>query len=98
MKPEGTWLHDTQPISATPIVTTPANSAGRASVRSLARLFQPMVRGEGGALQRNVGLGLFIVSELARAHGGGVAVESNPLAGTRFSFEFPQARAPVPVA
>lgn len=56
-----------------------------------AALFQPMVRGteEGGA-SRSVGLGLFIVSEIARAHGGKVAVASAAPGGTTFTATFPQ--------
>lgn len=49
------------------------------------RLFQPMVRGsEGGDVRRSVGLGLYIVAEIARAHGARVAVDSDPARGTLF--------------
>lgn len=55
-----------------------------------ARMFEPMVRGasETGAT-RSVGLGLFIVSEIAKAHGGHVEVASSAGAGTTFSATFP---------
>jgi phosphoserine phosphatase RsbU/P len=49
-------------------------------------LFLPLVRGahdERGS--RSVGLGLYIVSEIARAHGGTMEVESELHAGTRFT-------------
>ncbi len=54
-------------------------------------LFEPMVRGssEGGA-SRSVGLGLFIVREIARAHGGRVSVESGANLGTTFTVTFPR--------
>jgi sigma-B regulation protein RsbU (phosphoserine phosphatase) len=39
---------------------------------------------------RSMGLGLFIVSEIARAHGGRAHVESTAEAGTRFVVEFPR--------
>jgi sigma-B regulation protein RsbU (phosphoserine phosphatase) len=54
-------------------------------------LFEPMVRGavETGT-QRSVGLGLFIVREIAKAHGGGVRVESTAAAGTTFVVTFPR--------
>jgi len=54
------------------------------------RMFQPLVRGtEGGAL-RSVGLGLYIVSEIAKAHGGEVTVRSNEADGTTFLASFPR--------
>jgi len=56
-----------------------------------AQLFQPMVRGEVDASSRSVGLGLYIVSEIAKAHGGAVAVESELDSGTVFTMSFPSA-------
>jgi sigma-B regulation protein RsbU (phosphoserine phosphatase) len=54
------------------------------------RLFHPLVRG-GDATNTggSVGLGLYIVSEIAKAHGGTVGVTSEPNAGTRFTATFP---------
>jgi sigma-B regulation protein RsbU (phosphoserine phosphatase) len=55
-----------------------------------ARLFQPMVRGvQDGSPTRSVGLGLYIVAEIARAHGGDVRVESDAAQGTTFIVRFP---------
>jgi sigma-B regulation protein RsbU (phosphoserine phosphatase) len=48
------------------------------------RLFDPMVRG-GDHASRGVGLGLYIVREIARAHGGGVEVRSTAGEGTTFT-------------
>ncbi|HEX2542492.1 MAG TPA: ATP-binding protein [Caldimonas sp.] len=57
--------------------------------RALASLFEPMVRGSGSdQAPRSVGLGLFIVRAIARAHGGDVAVRSEQDAGTEFVFSF----------
>lgn len=54
-------------------------------------LFQPMVRGTvTGAANRSVGLGLYIVSEVARAHGGAVRVASSAAEGTEFLAAFPR--------
>jgi phosphoserine phosphatase RsbU/P len=55
-----------------------------------ARLFLPLSRGEPerGA-SRGVGLGLYIVSEIARAHGGSVSVWSTAAQGTTFSVDVP---------
>jgi sigma-B regulation protein RsbU (phosphoserine phosphatase) len=51
----------------------------------LPRLFEPMVRGdEQNAGGRGVGLGLYIVREIARAHGGTVHARSAEGEGTRF--------------
>jgi sigma-B regulation protein RsbU (phosphoserine phosphatase) len=59
----------------------------------LPRLFEPMVRGEARPTDRSVGLGLFIVREIARAHGGSVSVDSAPGGGTTFTFQAPRAKA-----
>jgi len=49
-----------------------------------------MTRGaEAGREVRSVGLGLFIVSEIAKAHGGVVEVVSTAQAGTTFAVRFP---------
>ena len=53
------------------------------------RLFGLMVRGEGEASkQHGVGLGLFIVSEIMKAHGGSISVESTAKDGTIFVATF----------
>ncbi|MBG6071317.1 alpha/beta fold hydrolase [Polaromonas sp. CG_23.6] len=55
-------------------------------------LFELMVRGcDQVNSGRSVGLGLFIVSEIAKAHGGRVSVTSTPEGVTTFSVVIPQA-------
>jgi len=54
------------------------------------RLFQPFVRGDTHRNQNGLGLGLFIVNEIAKAHGGRMTVVSTGEA-TRFTFEMPTA-------
>ncbi|PHN26065.1 PAS domain-containing sensor histidine kinase [Pseudomonas sp. ICMP 460] len=55
----------------------------------IAVLFEPMTRGtDQGSDVRSVGLGLYIVRELARVHGGDVAVSSCATNGTTFSVKF----------
>jgi Signal transduction histidine kinase len=54
----------------------------------LAQLFEPMVRGAAPGA-RGVGLGLFIVREIARGHGGSVEARSDA-AGTVFTIEIPR--------
>ena len=54
-------------------------------------LFTPMTRGLGDTgLARSVGLGLFIVSQIAKAHGGRVSARSGPETGTVFEAVFPR--------
>jgi phosphoserine phosphatase RsbU/P len=64
-----------------------------------AALFEPMVRGSAaGATSRSVGLGLFIVREIAKAHGGRVLVESSAARGTRFTAVLPRSPQPAGAA
>jgi len=56
-------------------------------------LFEPMQRGDHAGAARSVGLGLFIVREIAQAHGGRVEVRSTAEEGTTFSVELPSASA-----
>jgi signal transduction histidine kinase len=51
----------------------------------LPTLFEPLTRGtQAGGERRSIGLGLFIVDQIARAHGGGVRVHSTAGEGTTF--------------
>lgn len=59
--------------------------------QALQRIFEPMQRGtEATSSGRSVGLGLYIVREIARAHGGSVDVDSSPENGTRFTLHVPR--------
>ena len=57
-----------------------------------AALFKPMVRGVGelGTSSRSIGLGLFIVSQIVKAHGGAVTLESTSEHGTTFRARIPR--------
>jgi phosphoserine phosphatase RsbU/P len=59
---------------------------------AMERLFQPFYRGRVKPHQRGLGLGLYIASEIAQAHGGRIDVESDAEA-TRFTFRMPVSRA-----
>lgn len=52
------------------------------------RLFEPYVRGTGRSDGEGLGLGLYIVAEIARAHGGAVSVDSAD-GLTTFTFRMP---------
>jgi sigma-B regulation protein RsbU (phosphoserine phosphatase) len=57
-------------------------------------LFEPMTRGEAPGHLRSVGLGLYIVREIAIAHGGSVEFRSAEGLGTTFVIELPRALPP----
>ena len=57
---------------------------------TIERLFQPFSRGQARSSQQGLGLGLYIASEIARAHGGQISVRSDP-DETRFTFRMPHA-------
>ena len=65
-----------------------ANGGRPISDDAMARLFQPFFRDEVRANQQGLGLGLHIASEIARAHGGQIAVSSTDRE-TRFTFVMP---------
>ncbi len=54
------------------------------------RLFEPFARGDVRPDQQGLGLGLYIASEIARAHGGRIEVASSD-GETRFTFRMPLA-------
>lgn len=57
----------------------------------MAELFKPFVRASAGANQQGLGLGLYICSQIAKAHAGTLDVVSTA-EGTRFRFRMPLAR------
>lgn len=88
--------------AATPVTITTARTGGAAEIRVhnhgeaippdlLPSLFEPMVRGQPAHDARGVGLGLYIVREIMRAHGGSVRVQSTPAEGTTFALSWPAA-------
>ena len=64
----------------------------------LERIFERFVQGETGDRRRfgGIGLGLYIVRQLARAQDGEVAASSRPGGGTRMSLQLRRAGAPAP--
>jgi sigma-B regulation protein RsbU (phosphoserine phosphatase) len=53
------------------------------------QLFHPFFRGEARPSRQGLGLGLYIVSEIAKAHGGELHVTSTE-EETRFTFTMPR--------
>ena len=70
-----------------------ANSGTPIPKESLHKLFQPFKRGEGSSSLQGLGLGLYIASQIAEAHGGQLEVHSDE-AETRFTFRMPVEDAP----
>ena len=68
------------------------NGGDPISPEAIERLFQPFFRGEVRHSQQGLGLGLYIASEIAKAHEGAVTVASSS-DETRFTFRMPTTRA-----
>lgn len=69
-------------------VLTVANSGTPIPAATMTRLFKPFERGSGAEPRQGLGLGLYIASEIARAHGGELAAESTEKE-TVFRFRMP---------
>ena len=65
-----------------------ANSGAPIPREHPGHLFQPFSRASARAGQEGLGFGLYIASEIARAHGGSLSVAS-AMEETRFTFRMP---------
>jgi phosphoserine phosphatase RsbU/P len=65
-----------------------ANSGDPIPPAAIEKLFQPFYRAKKSDSLQGLGLGLFIASEIARAHGGTLEVDSTS-EETRFTFQMP---------
>lgn len=70
-------------------VLTVTNSGPPIPEKAIAMLFQPFFRAKLEGSQKGLGLGLFIATEIAKAHGGSLTVASDTDA-TVFTFEMPR--------
>jgi sigma-B regulation protein RsbU (phosphoserine phosphatase) len=70
------------------LVITVANGGHPICESAMEKLFQPFFRGDHGSDQMGLGLGLYIASEIAKAHDGRLTVTSTPIE-TRFTFAMP---------
>lgn len=68
-----------------------ANGGSPIAPAAMEQLFQPFFRGAARPSQQGLGLGLFIASEIAKAHGGTLEVSSSQ-EQTRFTFAMPRLR------
>jgi two-component system NtrC family sensor kinase len=81
--------------SADEVVIAVQNGGPPIEASLLGRVFEPFRRGSQSAMApRGLGLGLYIVREVVRAHGGSVAVESEDGAGTTFTVTLPRGVGP----
>ncbi|MFL1557180.1 ATP-binding protein [Pseudomonas sp. O64] len=64
-------------------------NTGQISEQALPRLFQPYSRPVTNTPQAGLGLGLYIVKQIAQAHGGELSVSTDEQHGTVFSFSLP---------
>jgi signal transduction histidine kinase len=76
-------------VSANTLTLTVANAGAPIPEAAMAHLFRPFVRAALREHQQGLGLGLYIAAEIARAHGGTIAVDSTAQQ-TRFTFHMPK--------
>lgn len=70
------------------LILSVANAGDAISPTTMTRLFQPFTRGDDPAAPGGLGLGLYIASEIAKAHGGSLAASSDS-EETKFTFRMP---------
>lgn len=75
------------------LVLSVANAGPAIPPAVMQGLFEPYFRGAPHASEEGLGLGLYIVTQIARAHGGAVDVVSDA-SETRFTFRMPADNAP----
>jgi len=81
----------TSAVEATAIRVTVHNQETPIPLGKQTDIFEPLSRGEQQVDKgfRSVGLGLYIVREIAKAPGGDVTLQSSEAAGTTFTVELP---------
>jgi sigma-B regulation protein RsbU (phosphoserine phosphatase) len=65
-----------------------ANAGQPIPEAAMEKLFEPFFRAEARASRQGLGLGLYIASQIAKAHDGSLTVSSSPKE-TRFTFTMP---------
>ncbi len=87
--PESGEIHLSCQSSGGQALVTVADSGHGIAPEDLPHVFEPWFKD--GRSRSDGGLGLTVVQEVARKHGGTVHVESKPGAGARFTIELPRA-------
>jgi sigma-B regulation protein RsbU (phosphoserine phosphatase) len=72
-----------------------ANTGPPIPAEAMGKLFEPFFRGNARASGQGLGLGLYIASQIAKAHDGELTVISTP-EETRFTFRMPLEPVPAP--
>ena len=85
---EGEPVRVSVSTTATDFALSVSNTGPAIPPETMQRLFQPFARGDVRPNQQGLGLGLYIASEIARAHGGTIEVTSTE-DETRFTFRMP---------
>ncbi len=96
--PPGTSVDVVVDGQASDVVLTVINRGEPIPREQLALIFEPFARGTQHAdtSRKGLGLGLFIVNEIIKAHGGSISVASTPEEGTRFTVSLPRSMSPQP--
>jgi PAS domain S-box-containing protein len=90
--PEGTPV-TVRTVGGEDAVTLSVHNKGEPiSSELLPHIFEPMYRGTQDTASRSVGLGLYIVQHVVRAHGGELAVHSTREEGTTLTVRLPRTR------
>jgi signal transduction histidine kinase len=66
------------------------HNGGHIPAEAQATIFEPFRSGRRAGDARGLGLGLFIVKQIAEAHGGRISLESTPATGTTFTLVLPR--------
>ena len=86
--PPGTPVHVTAKLEGGTFRLAVANEGDTIAPEKLDKLFQPYWRDDDGQPRRGLGLGLYIASEIAHAHGGTLSAVSQDR-HTEFTFSAP---------